>query len=284
MMRLLKIVTVVALVAAVAVFAVSQAAALAESDSTIPVISAESETLEIPCAYTQEQLLAGVTASDAKDGDLTGQILVGDFSRFIDPGICDLTYVVFDSAEHMATLTRRVTFTDYHSPRFALAQPLCFEAGATNHTDVRAMFTASDLLDGDLTDWISYVETDASYSQPGDYTITMEVRNSFGDTVSHAFPIHVVEEGSQQIDIVLQQGLVYVMQGERFSATSYVDSITDAAGHEYSVRQLETTGQVDTDTAGLYEVHYELLLEDEETGETRYGQNWLTVIVQEGVA
>lgn len=284
MMRLLKIVTVVALIAAVLVFAAAQATALAQRDTTIPVLSAESETLEIPCAYTQEELLAGVTASDAKDGDLTGQILVGDFSRFIDPGVCDLTYVVFDSAEHMATLTRRVTFTDYHAPRFALAQPLCFEAGTTNHTDVRAMFTASDLLDGDLTPWISYVETDASYSQPGDYTITMEVRNSFGDTVSHAFPIHVVEEKTQQIEIRLNQGLAYIMQGDSFNPTSYVDTITDDAGNTYKVSQLEITDQVDTSTPGLYEVHYEMLLEDETTEETRYGQTWLTVIVQEGVA
>ena len=98
---------------------------------------------------------------------MTSQILVGDFSRFIEPGICDLTYVVFDSADHMATLTRRVTFTDYHSPRFALEQPLCFEAGSTNNTEVRAMFTVEDLLDGDLTDWITYVETCLLYTSGG---------------------------------------------------------------------------------------------------------------------
>ena len=74
------------------------------------------------------------------------------------------------------------------------------------------MFTVEDMLDGDLTDWITYVETDASYSIPGDYTITMEVRNSFGDTVSYDFPIHIVEEDSltavsyTHLDVYKRQG------------------------------------------------------------------------------
>ena len=256
-------------------FAVSVVVDFVGRDTTLPEITARSDTLEIPCDYTQEQLLEGVSASDERDGDLTSQILVGDFSRFIDPGICDLTYVVFDSADHMATMTRRVTFSDYHSPRFALEQPLCFEAGSTNNTEVRAMFTVEDMLDGDLTDWITYVETDASYSIPGDYTITMEVRNSFGDTVSYDFPIHIVEENSQTVEIRLTSGLVYVEQEQSFSPTAYVDSVTGASGEALASSLLTVDSTVDTSTPGLYEVHYEL----NQAGS--YGQTWLTVIVQE---
>lgn len=274
-MRLLKIGSVAIAAVAAVLFAVSLGVDFMSRDATLPQITAVSDTLEIPCDYTQEQLLEGVSASDERDGDLTSQILVGDFSRFIDPGVCDLTYVVFDSADHMATLTRRVTFTDYHSPRFALEQPLCFEAGSTNNTEVRAMFTVEDLLDGDLTDWITYVETDASYSIPGDYTITMEVRNSFGDTVSYDFPIHIVEEDSLTAEIRLTSGLVYVEQGQSFSPTAYMDSVTGASGEDLASSQLSVDSTVDTSTPGLYEVHYEL----NQAGS--YGQTWLTVIVQE---
>ena len=299
-----------ALVVAVVLFTFANVREWMNEDETLPTITADSDTIDVPCAYTTDQLLAGVTASDAKDGDLTGQILVGNFTRFIDPGVCDLNYVVFDSSEHMATLTRRVHFTDYHSPRFALAEPLVFAESTTNNTEVRDLFSASDVLDGDLTDWITYVETNAAYNNPGDYTITMEVRNSFGDTVRYAFPIHIYERNTQDFTISLTDALVYVQQGDDFDPLEYIESVEDLSGNEYSPSLLRVTSTVDTGTPGIYEVHYEIGnavassaeeeseeetteedTTDEETdsedlltsieGEDQYGQIWLTVIVQE---
>lgn len=281
MIRLLRGFAIVALAVAVVLFGVAQVLDRLGQDGTVPTLTADSDTLELSCAYTEEQLLEGVAAWDEKDGDLTDQIIVGSFTRFLEPGVCDLSYVVFDSAEHMATLTRRVHFTDYHSPQFALAQPLCFEESMTNNTEVRALFSASDLLDGDLTSWISYVETTAAYGVPGDYTITMEVRNSFGDTVSYDFPIHIYERDSQNVDITLTTPLVYVDQGDSFEALDYVDTVSGPDGETYEAAQLEVNSGVDTATPGLYEVHYAY-----DSGESleeggQYGQIWLTVIVQE---
>ncbi|HIS52641.1 MAG TPA: hypothetical protein IAC15_07880 [Candidatus Onthomonas avicola] len=295
MIRWLRGFSVVALALAVVIFAAAQIVDRMGQDDTMPEIACDSDTLEISCQYTTEELLAGVTAWDERDGDLTDQILVGSFSRFLEPGVCDLSYVVFDSSEHMATLSRRVHFTDYHSPRFSLSEPLCFAEGMTNNTEVRELFHASDVLDGDLTDWITYVETDAAYNNPGDYTITMEVRNSFGDTVSYAFPIHIYERNTQDLDISLTQPLVYVTQGDGFDPEDYVDSISDNSGDEYSLDLLEITSNVDTSTPGLYEVHYEIGNDTgaQEDGDDQltsieddslYGQIWLTVIVEEELA
>lgn len=299
-----------ALVVAAVLFTFANVSEWMNEDETLPTITADSDTIDVPCAYTTDQLLAGVTASDAKDGDLTGQILVGNFTRFIDPGVCDLNYVVFDSSEHMATLTRRVHFTDYHSPRFALAEPLVFAESTTNNTEVRDLFSASDVLDGDLTDWITYVETNAAYNNPGDYTITMEVRNSFGDTVRYAFPIHIYERNTQDFTISLTDALVYVQQGGDFDPLEYIESVEDFSGNGYSPSLLRVTSTVDTGTPGIYEVHYEIgnavassaeeeseedTTEEDTTdeepdsedlltsieGEDQYGQIWLTVIVQE---
>lgn len=307
MIRLLRGVSVASLVLAVALFAFANVRERMNKDETLPTITADSDTIDIPCEYTADQLLAGVTASDAKDGDLTGQILVGNFTRFIDPGVCDLSYIVFDSSEHMATLTRRVHFTDYHSPRFALAEPLVFAESTTNNTEVRALFSASDMLDGDLTDWITYVETNAAYNNPGDYTIRMEVRNSFGDTASYAFPIHIYERNTQDFTIDLTDPLVYVEQGGSFDPLEYVESVTDLSGNKYDLSLLQVSSTVDTATPGIYEVHFEIggsaaaedteqqsreeePAEEEDTedslrtsieGEDQYGQMWLTVIVQE---
>lgn len=309
MIRLLRGVSIAALVLAMALFVFANVREQMNEDKTLPTITADSDTIDIPCEYTTDQLLAGVIASDAKDGDLTSQILVGNFTRFIEPGVCDLNYVVFDTSEHMATLTRRVHFTDYHSPRFSLAEPLVFAESTTNNIDVRALFSASDVLDGDLTDWITYVETNAAYNNPGDYTITMEVRNSFGDTVSYAFPIHIYERNTQDFTIELTDALVYVEQGGNFDPLEYVEAVTDFSGNKYDLSLLRVSSTVDTATPGIYEVHYEIgnattedteeqsqeeapvdEVDEEETddsvltsieGKDQYGQMWLTVIVQE---
>ena len=139
----------------------------------------------------------------------------------------------------------------------------------------------------------------------------MEVSNSFGDTVSYAFPIHIYERNTQDFDITLTTPLVYVDQGGSFDPLAYVESIADYSGNKYDPSLLNVTSTVDTGTPGIYEVHYEIGSTtaaseedgeepaeeetDEETseetgdenlltsieGEDQYGQMWLTVIVQE---
>lgn len=304
MIRQLRGFAVVALALAIVIFVAAEMREQMNADDTLPSITMDSDAIDISYEYTTDQLLEGVSAYDEADGDLTSQVMVGSFTRFIDPGICDLSYVVFDSSEHMATATRRVHFTDYHSPQFGLAEPLVFAESTTNNTEVRALFSANDVLDGDLTDWITYVETDAAYNNPGDYTITMEVSNSFGDTVSYAFPIHIYERNTQDFDITLTTPLVYVEQGSSFDPMAYVESIVDYSGNKYDPALLNVTSTVDTGTPGIYEVHYEIgnasvntnednpeeISEGETgdstlltsvTGEGQYGQMWLTVIVQE---
>lgn len=276
MLKLLRRVALAALALAIAVFAFAKVRELTARDDTMPSISAEGDSIDITCEYTTEQLLEGVTASDAKDGDLTSQVMVGSFTRFIQPGVCDLSYAVFDSSGHMATTSRRVRFTDYHSPRFSLSSPLVFSEGSTTNADVQDMFSATDLLDGDLTDWITYEGTDAVYDNPGDYTITMEVTNSFGDTVRYDFPVHVYERGTQDFSIELTEPLAYVSQGGEFDPLSYVEEATDASGEGYDPSLLQVSSNVDTSTPGIYEVHYQM---GDAEGE-RYGQMWLTVIVE----
>ena len=119
-MRFVRAGVVMIFILSLVIFGVSRVVLFQNRDPNEPEIVSDREILEIPCEYTQEQLLEGLTASDQEDGDLTSQIVAGSFSRFIEPGLCNMTYVVFDSADQPASLTRQVRFTDYHSPRFTL--------------------------------------------------------------------------------------------------------------------------------------------------------------------
>lgn len=74
-------------------------------DSTKPSLTSDREEMELSVDYEEGDLLEGLTASDAKDGDLTDQIIVGSFSQFLEPGVCNVSYVVFDSVNQPAVLT-----------------------------------------------------------------------------------------------------------------------------------------------------------------------------------
>lgn len=276
-MKVVKGLLLAVFILSLGLFGVSQVIRLSGRDVSIPQIASDREVLELSCAYEPEQLLEGMSAYDEEDGDLTGQIIPGTFSRFIQDGVCNLTYVVFDSANHAASLTRKVRFTDYHSPRFTLTEPLVFQEDEGSYSKVMERLGAEDLLDGDLKEWIIQTDTDAAYSRVGNYTIMLEVSNSLGDISTAALPVHVVSAESQSIDIVLTQGIVYLTQGESFSPEAYVDSVTDRNGDELGMERVWINSTVDSNTPGLYEV--QLQAEDDMGGK---GMTWLTVIVEGG--
>ncbi len=275
-MRFVRAAVIIIFVLALGIYGVSEWMQLRNRDTTIPEISSDRDVLKIPCQYTQEQLMEGMSASDGKDGDLTSQIIAGSFSRFIEKGICNLTYVVFDSANQSATLNRKIQFKDYHSPRFSLTEPLIFTENEGSYIQLLSRIRVSDMLDGDLTDWITQVDTDVKYQRVGDYTTTLSVSNSFGDTVTIDLPIHVVNLETQRLDIQLSDNIVYLKKGNSFDPNQYIKNLFDVQGKKLDTDMVSASSDVDTQTPGCYEVHYEA--EDKKGNQ---GQTWLTVVVEE---
>lgn len=273
-MKIVKRALIIFLGLSLGVFGVSEVITLAGRDASEPEIVSDREVLEIPCAYTQEQLMEGLAASDAEDGDLTDRIVAGSFSRFVTPGVTTMTYVVFDSADQPASLTREVHFTDYHAPRFTLSSPLVFAEQEGNYTEAMNRLGAQDVLDGDLDEWITQTDTDVNYSRPGTYTMTVEVTSSLGDTASAALPVHVLGAEHRQVQITLTQGIVYLQQGQSLDPASYIKEVTDASGGTLDPSSISAESGVDVNTPGCYEIHY--------TAEGGAGETWLTVIVEGG--
>lgn len=276
-MRIARIILITVTVLSLGMFGISELIEAGSRDRTMPEITNDREVLEIPCEYTQEQLLEGLSASDGTDGDLTSEIITGSFSRFISPGVCNLTYVVFDSSDQSAALTRKVRFTDYHPPRFTLTEPLVFAEQDGSYTEAMERLGAQDLLDGDLEDWITQTDTDVNYQRAGAYTMSVEVTNSFGDTSAAALPVHVVSAQSQRVDIALTAGIVYISVGESFDPAAYISEVTAADGSMLDPSVVTVESGVDMNTPGCYEVHYQASDIGGNIGET-----WLTVIVEEG--
>ena len=145
-MKYIRIAAIAILILAAGLYGAGVVKEKQEEDPTRPTITSDREVLEISVNYTEEDLLQGLSAYDEKDGDLTSQILIGEFSQFVQKGVCNLSYVVFDSSNQAANLNRQVRFTDYESPKITLSQPLVFIAGRSS-TPI-SYIGAQDVLDG----------------------------------------------------------------------------------------------------------------------------------------
>ena len=78
-MRFVKTAVIIIFILALGIYGVSEWMQIRNRDTTIPEISSDRDVLKIPCQYTQEQLMEGMSASDGKDGDLPSQIITGSF-------------------------------------------------------------------------------------------------------------------------------------------------------------------------------------------------------------
>lgn len=81
-MKAIRNIVIVLLVIALGIYVASWFVEQSREDPTRPTITSDVEVLELPCAYSQEQMLSGLHAYDERDGDLTSEILVGEISRF----------------------------------------------------------------------------------------------------------------------------------------------------------------------------------------------------------
>lgn len=275
-MRYVKLMVLVMLVVSIGIFGMAQVQEWMDRDVSKPEITSDVNMIEATCAYTEEELLVGLYAEDKQDGDLTDKILVGEVSRFINRGVCNVTYVVFDEANNSGTLVRKLKLTDYEPPKFILKAPLVFTEAEGNSQKMGYRIGAIDMMDGDLTEWIQTVEDTIDYQLAGEYHVTLDVSNSYGDTVSVELPVHILKPGMNDIRIELSQYLVYSKVGESVNPQSYIKSVSDLSGNDLGTGIVQYESEMDINTPGSYEIHYTAKDASGNTGET-----WLTVIVWE---
>ena len=272
-MRYLRIAAIFIFIVSVVVNIGATIADNQKRDSTMPELTSSIEMLELSVKSPQEDLFQGLTAQDAKDGDLTDRIMIASTSHMLENNTCKVKYVVFDSSHNSATLTRTVRYTDYEPPRFSLTEPLLYTTGANiNYLD-RVQVT--DAIDGDISDKIKTKSGSFSNYQAGTYPILLEVSNSHGDRVQAELNIVVVDDLAEQPEIELSEYLVYLHTGDSFRASSYVRAAREADGSPIGTSSVTASGSVDTETPGCYQVAYSV------TSGGQKGQTYLTVIVTE---
>lgn len=241
------------------------------NDGKAPEISCDEEVITVSVKEDMDTaLLKGVTAKDNRDGDISDAVRVASLSHFAG-NERTVTYVVFDKANNVATLQRKVKYSDYIPPRIYSDAPFRYELNEMNTSDVLNNMTAEDCLEGDLSNDIKMSVEGGSYiGSAGEYLITFQVSNGARDVCIVSVAADVVDSFDES-----EKGKEYPVLSDYILYTSVGKSVNleetivgaEVGGREYSMDEyvalygeggvyIEMDSDVDYNTPGVYEVRY----------------------------
>lgn len=251
-MRIIKITLAALLVLVGAVYCLTTARKYLSGSSVPPTISCSSDTLEVSVHDEDAVLLAGVTASDKQDGDLTSQIHIQGVSKLLTNDTAKISYIVFDSHGNAASVSRTLRYTDYEKPHFTVKSALVY----AENQDIALLdrIGVTDVVDGDITSAVR-VSALAPTSDPEVQTVTIQATNSMGDTTQVTLPLVIYSGTMVRPDVNLTEYLVYLDQGGSFSPRSYLSSVSTPIGPG-DLNAVQISGSVDTQVPGTYYVYY----------------------------
>ena len=267
-MRRLRILIVLFFLVVLVIFGVTRVREQLTSDYDPPEIMADTDSIYLSVNATDDEYLAGMTAYDKKDGDVTNTLVVASKTKFSSKGTLRVNYAAFDNNSNVGTYTREVTYTDYHSPRLSLTSPLRYIEGSTK-VDYLTAFSAEDCMDGNISAKIRVstgnkeIVSDELATEP----VTVQVTNSAGDTSTLELTARYESYADySQPAPSLSDYIIYATVGDvrpdlragingvwssgsvrRFEATNY--SFTDITVNDAGV---------DYNTPGVYPITYSL--------------------------
>lgn len=252
-MRYLRIFTVIAFVLSLLFAGWANYRYNRNLNTDYPEITSTVDLLEISVQDPPEAIYRDLHAQDATDGDLTAQIMVASTSHFLEPGTVRVKYVVFDSHNNSATLTRKVHYTDYAPPVFSLEKAPVYTTGSS--FDIIDYIRVEDCIDGDISDHIRVISNMVNNFSVGNYPVVLEVSNSCGDTSQ--ITLWVTYESKESTAVVkLHQYIVYVQQGQQFEPMQWLAAVTDRNATALDVEKIEVQGNLDTNKPGCYQLVY----------------------------
>ncbi len=223
------------------------------NDNSYPEITIENDSIELSVKDDETKLLQGVTAYDKKDGDLTDKIIVESISRFISGATCKVTYTVCDSDNHVSSAFRQITYTDYVPTRIWLKDSLCFSQ--LQSVKLMDYITATDVIDGDISDNIIITASDFQDKTIGNYTLSLQVTNSVGDTVTRQFPVSVEERSLYAPVIKLSTYVLYTKVGQKINVNNYIDGVYTYQGDKTDLN-VTVESDININKPGVYQAHY----------------------------
>lgn len=257
-MKTLRMITIILFLLSLAVYLGVSYRYNNQLDRVSPSIQCDSEVLEVSVNADDSALLAGVTATDNRDGNLTNQIMIQGISRLLTEDTVRVTYVVMDSSDNIASCTRIVRYTDYTPPTIALKDIPVYTTNLEQNalSMLKETLAATDVKDGDLSGDIRIIASSIDVTLEGTYTLTLEVTNSLGDSEVIPLTIVIDDEGAVNPLITLKEYITYVDAGSPFDPRSCILTL-NGSFYKDTVLGLTINSQVDTATPGTYQVRYQ---------------------------
>lgn len=242
-------------------------------DKLAPIISVPDKALVKKIDSSRNELLSGVSAKDNKRSLSSDNIFVEKISKVekTEMNVFDIYYVAIDDNLNIGKAKRKLIFSDYHSPRFSIKEPLI--ATSDQEIDLTKVIDANDCIDGNLQSEVKNKgdEIDGSKLAAGDYHLELEVTNSLGDKSVLPVTFKILSESEKQAPIIkLDNYVVYIPLDGYFDAEQYPQSVIDgqvkpidsgditqnAAAESIPISDININSNVNTQVPGVYKVEY----------------------------
>ena len=229
-----------------------------EPINAAPIIKAEDKTITVGDTFDP---MAGVTATDAEDGNLTAKIEVK--KNDVDTtkaGKYEVTYKVTDTQG--ASFTKSITVTVNPKMEVLNAVPTIDAADKTitvgDTFNPKDGVTATDVEDGDLTANIIVEKNDVDTTKAGKYEVTYKVTDTQGASFTKSITVTV----NPKMEILNEAPTINaadktITVGDTFDPKAGVTA-KDAEDGDLTDKIAVLKNTVDTKKAGEYEVTYKV--------------------------
>ena len=261
-MKRMNAMLLMVLAAAIGLFACYHIWVHSRLDTVEPVITIEDGLLEVSVKDPEDALLAGIHATDDRDGDVTSSILVESVYGINADHVTTVTYAAFDRAGNVSKVQRHVRYKDYESPKFEVYGSLTFNYGSG--FNLLQYLGARDVIEGDIGRRVhATLISDANgITAQGRHQVKLQVTNNLGDTVEMVIPVEVFDPEWYSAGVELSQYMIYLKRGAAFNPRDYLQGFI-LRGELIDLRptfpadiELEISNGVNTNVPGVYEVSY----------------------------
>lgn len=224
------------------------------TDTTKPVIRCDTNVIEVSVNDGNDALLKHIKAVDAKDGDLSDEVIVEKSSAFIDFGKVNITFSVSDNDNNVSKISVPVVYTDYQNPRFELKDDLVFKT--ETKPNIEDCIKVTDSFDGDISDRLVVISNGADPDINGKYPLTLKITNSKSYTYTMNVDLIMTDKFTAGYSIELENYLIYKKIGEEVDYESLIKSVANPLRSTEGYNIDIDSSDVDNTKAGIYNVMY----------------------------
>lgn len=217
-------------------------------ENTAPVINAVDKTVIQGIDFDK---LAGVSATDKEDGDLSKKVTIQSTNLDINTvGTYQITYQVTDKENKTGIKTINITVTENKKPVITATDKVL--TVNTEYDELESV-SAIDEEDGEITKNVKVIENTVNIKTPGIYQITYQVTDKFNQAVTKTIKVEVVN--NQLPEIIASNITTYL--NKTFDELKNVVAIDKEDGViTENIEVIENT--VNTSSVGTYKVIYKV--------------------------